>query len=534
VRLVLATGQLHDKTLREGTLEELLLVAKAVSGLRLPALRHTAKALALAAAPGATLREAAKVAQGDDVHVDSFEASFVDKLQSGWIRLEELASVSPLLDWEKPELPKLVLGRVRSLLEGSCSAMCQTAGWDTEDELVHGRSLLRRLFLGKPLGARLEVCNRLLPLGACEKVALRVDRRDFMASALQGLHALDRRQLRGQVVVEFEGEVAEDHGGPRRNFFASFGSRLIPDLPNLWRRLGQGVVAPVADIIAERSPKAGCKGLDCVEDVYRACGRAYGLAAKHADATGEELAGFFVHQVARDEQVTLEELQQELADAEGADFRASGAVLENRLEDMGLGNVKLSRVISGTVEEVELVPGGRDINVTEENKAQWLQLHLENKLYGSLKKSADSFREGIIDVLGGCRRTCPWFALVAPSELARLWAGSAVDEDDVSQWREVALVSQEVQEQARWLWELLQEGSEEFRGQVLMFSTGTHRIGHAGLQHFQIQPADGGDNTLPQAMTCANMLQLPRYSCKETLKEQLGRAISLCDSFHTL
>ncbi|CAE6950095.1 yciC [Symbiodinium sp. CCMP2592] len=174
--------------------------------------------------------------------------------------------------------------------------------------------------------------------------------------------------------------------------------------------------------------------------------------------------------------------------------------------------------------DVELVPGGHDVEVTEENKADWLRLHLHDKLYRSMQKAADSFRAGILDIWGGTRRTCPLLVLLTPAELVRIWAGSGVTDADVRRWKEVATVSDEVKTQAGWLWEILEEADEAYRSKVLKFTTGVHRIGYVGIQSFEVQPADGQDESLPRAMTCANMLQMPRYSSKDCLCKQLRKA----------
>ncbi|CAE8610390.1 unnamed protein product [Polarella glacialis] len=464
------------------------------------------------------------------VIVEDFEGTFVERLQSGLLRLKDLAAVSPLLDWEKPELLRLLMGRMRSLLEGSCDAWCKAAETEPEEELLCGRALLRHVYGQRSLDARLRICRDLLPAEKRDsKIRLKVDREeDFLPNALGGLLALSLEELRNPLEVNFKGEVAEDHGGPRRDFFGLLGTRLTGDLLKLWRRLPQGVLAPVPDLVAEASPKEA-------RGAYRACGRACGLAAKYGDVLGEEFAGFFLHQVARDDTVGLKELQQQLSEAEGShDVRASSKLLSRTLTETGMVGLTLSRTITGTLQEVDLVPGGRNLPVTEENKALWLRLHLHDKLYGSLRKAADAFRQGVLDVFGGSRRTCPILVLLTPAELARIWAGSSVSDQDVHRWREVATVSGEVSKQAAWLWEILLEADEEFRGNVLKFSTGVHRLGHAGLQSFEVQPADGEDESLPRAMTCANMLQLPRYSSKESLHRQLLKATQLCDGFQIL
>jgi len=538
LRLVLPSGETHDLELVEDTLEEALREAVKVAGFRLVALRieQGDKPLGLGAEPGTSLCKVAGLDYGERLCVEDFEGPFVEKLSSGLLRLQDLASVAPLLAWEKPELPKMLLGRLRSLLEGSCDGWCKAAKCSSETELGYGRALLRLLYGDKPLEERFEVCKKLLPSEKRdEKTVLKVNRSDYMMSALTGLHKLSRPQLHKQFAVQFKGEVAEDHGGPRRDFFASFGSRLVQELPALWRRVPKGALVPVADLVAESSPKTDRLGFHDVQAVYKACGRVCALAARTGDVVGEEFAGFFLHQVARDDTVGLEELQRQLSESDGADdIRTKQVLLERNLSELGMVGHTLSRVITNTETEVDLVPGGREVPVTDDNKAEWLHLHLHDKLYGSLRKAADAFRLGLLDVLGGSRRTCPLLVLLSPAELARLWAGTAVGPQELRKWQEVTSVSNEVRQQAGWLWEILEGGDEAFRGRVLKFATGMHRLADGGLQTFEVQPADGGDESLPRAMTCANMLQLPRYTSKAILKQQLEKATELCDGFQVL
>jgi hypothetical protein len=524
-----------------GELSDLLDKVKAAKpGLRLPLLsvegkQESERPIGMAAEPGCTLTETACLQIGDKVLVQDFEKAFVEKLQSGLLSLQELASVAPLLDWEKPELPKLLLTRIKLLLDGGspCDSWCRSAGVDAKRELSYSRPLVSLLYGQKTLEERLEVCRRLLPTDVRGKAVLKVDRASLMDSSMAALSRLSSEELRGQLIIDFEGERGEDHGGPRRDFFASFGTRLESDLPGLWRRLGKGAIAPRPDLFAENSPSRSRSGMN-VEEAFRACGRAFGLATKHGDIMGEEVAGFFIHQVSKDSTVDLEVLQRELAACEGEDVRTGDIIRTKSLEESGLKGITLSRTISGTKKEVELVPGGKDIEITEENKEQWLRLHLHHKLYGCLQKSTDAFREGILDVLGGTRRTCPWLVLLFPDELASLWAGLPVGTDGVHRWREVATVSDEVMQQAAWFWEVLLESEEDLRAKTLKFTTGAPRFGRAGLQTFEIQPADGSDEMLPHAMTCANMLQLPRYTSKAVLETQLRKATELCDGFQIL
>jgi len=292
-------------------------------------------------------------------------------------------------------------------------------------------------------------------------------------------------------------------------------------------------VAPTPGPLAEQCAAEARGGLDLgAAACYAACGRLFGLAMKHGEVVGEALASSFLRQVARKEAVALEELQQEFAEEEGEDVRGQQAWLRRSLTEAGLKGQTFSRALTGDLAEEELVPGGKELQVTEENKEEWLRLHLEHKLHDSRQMAADAFRAGLLDTLGGeAQRTCPLLVLLSPREITQLWAGSAIGEAGVARWREVAVVSDAVQQQAVWLWELLEQGSEEFRQQVLRFSTGAGRLGPGGLARFEVQPADGGDEALPRAMTCANMLMLPRYGSKAALDSQLRKASELCGGF---
>ncbi len=46
-----------------------------------------------------------------------------------------------------------------------------------------------------------------------------------------------------------------------------------------------------------------------------------------------------------------------------------------------------------------------------------------------------------------------------------------------------------------------------------------------------IQPTGGGDNYLPVAHTCFNVLDLPKYTNKDTLRRKLVQAIQQSEGF---
>jgi len=370
-------------------------------------------------------------------------------------------------------------------------------------------------------------------------VELEVDRSCILGSVAPQVLSMSRAQLLRPVRVSYTGERGQDAGGLTRDFFSSFATAIGDCEPLLWEPTGRGSLQPVPASVAAAAPhgRHPC-GLK-MPDMYRACGRVFGLAVLHGCKLGRRLSRPFVRLLIGDELEDVESLQNELRHeaAEGApDFRASPELLRRPLEELGLGGGALSFAwqVRGRPElpEVPLLEGGSRIPVNDENKAAWLRLLLRQELVEAARPAAEAFRAGLIDVFAGIGDTCPLLCLLGADDLLELWGKGGVCRQDVARWRAVARVSRVVERQAEWLWQVLEgDYNDELRGKVLQFSTGSSSMGREGLQAFVVEPADGSDERLPTAMTCGNMLQLPRYSCRAVLSERLRQAAEDCCSF---
>uniref|UniRef100_A0A671RAQ3 Probable E3 ubiquitin-protein ligase HERC4 n=1 Tax=Sinocyclocheilus anshuiensis TaxID=1608454 RepID=A0A671RAQ3_9TELE len=83
-------------------------------------------------------------------------------------------------------------------------------------------------------------------------------------------------------------------------------------------------------------------------------------------------------------------------------------------------------------------------------------------------------------------------------------------------------------------WEVFHELPLEKKKQFLLFLTGSDRIPILGMKSLAlvIQPTGGGEQYFPVAHTCFNLLDLPKYTNKETLKEKLLHAIEHNQGFN--
>ncbi|KAM6543817.1 hypothetical protein CsatB_008264 [Cannabis sativa] len=181
------------------------------------------------------------------------------------------------------------------------------------------------------------------------------------------------------------------------------------------------------------------------------------------------------------------------------------------------------------VTDYELIPGGRNIKVTEENKHQYVDLVAEHRLTTAIRPQINAFMEGFNELIHR-----DLISIFHDKELELLISGLPdIDLDDMranTEYSGYSAASPVIQ----WFWEVAQGFSKEDKARLLQFVTGTSKVplegfsalqGISGSQKFQIHKAYGSANHLPSAHTCFNQLDLPEYPSKQHLEERLLLAI---------
>ncbi|CAL5383970.1 unnamed protein product [Camellia sinensis] len=181
------------------------------------------------------------------------------------------------------------------------------------------------------------------------------------------------------------------------------------------------------------------------------------------------------------------------------------------------------------VTDYELIPGGRNIRVTEENKHEYVDLVAEHRLTTAIRPQITAFLEGFNDLIHR-----DLISIFNDKELELLISGLPdIDLDDMrvnTEYSGYSAASPVIQ----WFWEVVQSFSKEDKARLLQFVTGTSKVplegfsalqGISGSQKFQIHKAYGSPDHLPSAHTCFNQLDLPEYPSKQHLEERLLLAI---------
>ncbi|XP_027886993.1 E3 ubiquitin-protein ligase HACE1 isoform X1 [Xiphophorus couchianus] len=211
-------------------------------------------------------------------------------------------------------------------------------------------------------------------------------------------------------------------------------------------------------------------------------------------------------------------------------------ILDNDISDLGLElTFSVETDVFGAMEEVPLKPGGSSILVTQDNKAEYVQLVTELRMTRAIQPQINAFLQGFHTFIPPSL-----IQLFDEYELELLLSG--MPEMDVEDWcRNTEYTSGYDTEDPviQWFWKVVRSLTQEERVLLLQFVTGSSRVPHggfaflmggSGLQKFTIAAVPYTSNLLPTSSTCINMLKLPEYPTQEILRDRLLVALH-CGSY---
>uniref|UniRef100_A0A7N5P8W3 HECT and RLD domain containing E3 ubiquitin protein ligase 4 n=1 Tax=Ailuropoda melanoleuca TaxID=9646 RepID=A0A7N5P8W3_AILME len=183
----------------------------------------------------------------------------------------------------------------------------------------------------------------------------------------------------------------------------------------------------------------------------------------------------------------------------------------------------------GATEVKELVLNGADTAVNKQNRQEFVDAYVDYIFNKSVASLFDAFHAGFHKVCGG-----KVLQLFQPNELQAMVIGNTNYD-----WKELEKNTEYKGEYwaehptIKIFWEVFHELPLEKKKQFLLFLTGSDRIPILGMKSLKlvIQSTGGGEEYLPVSHTCFNLLDLPKYTEKETLRSKLIQAIDHNEGF---
>ncbi|KAI0049149.1 HECT-domain-containing protein [Auriscalpium vulgare] len=356
---------------------------------------------------------------------------------------------------------------------------------------------------------------------ADSKCEVRVRRGWVFEDSFAAVMRLRPEDMRKRLMVKFDGEDGLDYGGVAREWFFLLSHEMFNPSYGLFEYSAHD------NYTLQINPASGVNPEHL--DYFKFIGRCLGLAIYHQ----RFVDAFFVpsfYKMLLAKKVTLKDL--EAVDYEL--FKGLTWMLENDITDVLDESFSTTEERFGEMIIVDLKEGGEDIPVTEENKAEYVDLIVEYRIF---KRVQEQFKA----LLGG-------FSEVVPLDLVRVFdehelelligGMSEIDMDDWTKFTDYRGY-EKTDQVIEWFWQCLRSWPSERKARLLQFTTGTSRVpvngfkdlqGSDGPRRFTIEKS-GDPNGLPRSHTCFNRLDLPPYQDYESLEKKLRYAIEETEGF---
>ncbi|RDA92960.1 hypothetical protein CP533_5510 [Ophiocordyceps camponoti-saundersi (nom. inval.)] len=205
-------------------------------------------------------------------------------------------------------------------------------------------------------------------------------------------------------------------------------------------------------------------------------------------------------------------------------------MLDNEITDIITETFSVENDEFGVTTVVDLVPNGREISVSEENKHDYVRLVVEHKLLASVKDQMEHFLKGFHEII-----PAKLISIFNEQELELLISG--LPDIDIDDWKSNTEYQNYTpsSQQIQWFWRAVRSFDKEERAKLLQFVTGTSKVplngfkeleGMNGVNRFNIHRDYGNKDRLPSSHTCFNQLDLPEYDTYDMLRSQLHKAIT--------
>lgn len=356
---------------------------------------------------------------------------------------------------------------------------------------------------------------------AVEEAKFTVSREAIFADSFNVLMSKPADFFKGKLSIIFANEPGLDYGGVSREFFFLLSHEMFSPLYGLFAYSTHEnytlQINPHSDINPDHL------------DYFRFIGRVIGMAIFHKKFLDAYFVSSFYKQLLG-QRVTLEDI--ETIDA--GLYKSLVWLQQNPAEDL-CQTFSVDDERFGERFEVDLIPDGRNIPVTDANKHEYIDLLVQWRSVSRVQDQMNALRAGLFEMVPR-----DLLAIFDWNELEFLISGVA--EIDINDWKANTIYRNCLagEQMVSWFWRAIESDLDNTkRASLLQFATGTSRIPVNGFK--DLQGSDGprkftievirDRGILPRSHTCFNRIDLPQYDRYEEFLERLTLAIECSEGF---
>ena len=353
-------------------------------------------------------------------------------------------------------------------------------------------------------------------------VKITVSRTNVFEESFQQIMRIPPHDLRRRLFINFKAEEGLDYGGVAREWFFMLSREIMNPMYCLFEYSGQGSYTLQINPASFVNP-------DHLE-YFRFIGRVVAMALYHSKFIDRGFSMPF-YKIMLGKKLTITDMES----IDNEFYQSLLWVKENDINGCELDLYFATDMeVLGEVKQCELKEGGLNIEVTDENKEEYIELITEWRFKRGVVEQTEAFLKGFNAVL-----PMYWLQHFDERELEILLCG--MQEYDVDDWQKNTVYRNctKTSKQILWFWQAIKSFDDEKRARLLQFVTGTCRlpvggfaelIGSNGPQKFCIDKV-GKETWLPRSHTCFNRLDIPPYKSYEQLLEKLTFAIEETEGF---
>ncbi|KAL9543299.1 hypothetical protein MBANPS3_008177 [Mucor bainieri] len=198
---------------------------------------------------------------------------------------------------------------------------------------------------------------------------------------------------------------------------------------------------------------------------------------------------------------------------------------DGNVEDLSL-DFTSTHMENGRSVNVDLIPGGSNIPVTNQNRIQYIYSIANYRLNVQIAKQCRAFFKGLSTIVD-----IKWLRMFNQQELQIVLGGASVP-IDLSDLRSHTVLAGFMEHDAtvKNFWKALESFDNTLRMKFVKFVTSCSRPPLLGFKElvpqFCLRNAGVDQERLPTSSTCVNLLKLPNYPTYQILREKLLYAIT--------
>uniref|UniRef100_H2YQB8 E3 ubiquitin-protein ligase n=1 Tax=Ciona savignyi TaxID=51511 RepID=H2YQB8_CIOSA len=355
---------------------------------------------------------------------------------------------------------------------------------------------------------------------------LEIKRSEAFEQSYSLIMKMKPKDLRKRLMVKFVGEDGLDYGGLAREWLYILSHEMLNPYYGLFQYSREDNYTLQINPDSHINPDH--------LSYFHFVGRILGMAVYHGHYIDGGFTMLFYKQLLG-KPISLDDMEE----VDPALYKSMKWILQNDIHDVLDHTFCADHDSFGERITHELKPNGANVEVTEENKREYVKLYVNWRFMRGIEAQFLSLSKGFYELI-------PQHLLRPFDERELELIIGGLGKIDLVDWRKHTKLKHCSQDSniVKWFWQAVESFDQEKRARVLQFVTGSRvplqgfkalqgSTGTQGPRLFTIQFIDSKTDSLPKAHTCFNRIDLPPYETYEKLLDKLTCAVENTCGFYT-